>query len=312
MITTRQFKYMASDEQDLLWGLTVDNVGHAEVSPDFQSYPPDSGHPFDYAFHAEKRRTLQNYQLVYISRGRGEYRGRKETVSPLSAGDMMIIPPYTPHCYLPDKRTGWKEYWIGMRGPSIDAKFRNGFFSPHQTIYKVGIREDLVQLYNQAIAMAFSENATGRQIMSGIGELILGLSRHYDRNQYYPDDILLRNMDRARLIMRENVLKGISPREVAEQINMGYSLFRRVFKQYMNVSPGHFMLELKLQNARHRLLSTVLTVKEIAHDLGYEDSTCFISVFKKYTGYTPMAYREEFSAPMSGAELIAVNASFPY
>lgn len=291
-----QFKYLVSSERDLLWGLVVDNVGQAEVLNNYATYPPPVGHPSDYDFDPKKRRVLENYQLIYISRGRGEYFTAQNERLPVAAGDMLIIPPYTSHSYCPDKKTGWREYWIGMRGTNIDAKFRNGFFSPNQLIYKVGLRDDVIQLYNQAIELAFLENSAYQQTISGIGELILGLSRYYDRNQYFANDLMVKNIDQARIIMRENCLKGISPQEVAEQVNMGYSWFRKLFKEYTNVSPGHFMLELKLQKAKHTLLNTSLSVKEVAYMLGYEDATYFISIFKKYTGFTPQAYREKFSS----------------
>ncbi|UVQ46297.1 AraC family transcriptional regulator [Parabacteroides faecis] len=290
------FKYLVSSEKDLLWGLIVDNVGHAEIPPNYEVYPPKVGHPVDYDFNPQNGRILDNYQLVYISKGSGTYFKSKDENLSISAGDMLIIPPYTWHSYFPDKKNGWEEYWIGMRGPHLDARFKNGFFSAERLVYNVGLQEEIISLYNQAIELALLEQSTYQQLLAGIGNLILGMALYYDNNQHFANDTMIKYIDQARVIMRENYLTNMSPQEVAQQINMGYSWFRKKFKEYTNVSPAHFMLELKLNKAKGLLLNTPLSVKEISYAIGYEDAAYFTALFKKYTGFTPLAYREQFSS----------------
>jgi AraC-like DNA-binding protein len=291
-----QFKYLISSEMDLLWGLIIDNVGHAEIPVNYKVYPPRDRHPSDYQFNPQNGRMLDNYQLIYISEGKGTFYLSKDKSIPVTAGDMLIIPPYTWHSYFPEKKTGWKEYWIGMHGPNIDERYKNGFFCTDKLLYKIGLRDDIIQLYKQAIELSFSELASYQQVIAGIGNLILGLSLYYNRNQRFTDDSMIKKVDQARVIMREKYLDNISPKEVARQVNMGYSWFRKLFKEYTNVSPAHFILELKLQKAKSILLNTSLSIKEISYEVGYDDPTYFIALFKKHTGFTPLAYRNTFSS----------------
>lgn len=290
------FKYLVSSERDLLWGLVVDTLGHTDIPKDYDHYPPKTGHPADYYFDLQNGRVLDNYQVIYISRGRGKFYVSKNESIPVTAGDMIIIPPYVWHSYYPDKKTGWQEYWIGMRGPNIDIRFRNGFFSAKQLIYKVGLRDDIIELYRQAVEFAFQEHTTYQQTIAGIGNLILGLGLYYDKNRQFTDDEMVRRIDQARIIMRENYLTGISPREVARQVNMSYSWFRKLFKEYTNVSPAQFVLELRLQKAKNMLLNSSLPVKEIAYMIGYDNATYFTALFKKHTGCSPLTYREKSSS----------------
>lgn len=51
----------------------------------------------------------------------------------------------------------------------------------------------------------------------------------------------------------------------------------------------HILLE-----AKRRLLATTNQVNEIAWQLGYEDNSYFIRFFKKHTGLTPEAYRQNY------------------
>jgi len=55
---------------------------------------------------------LDNYQLIYISKGRGWYHESPEKRVEIKGGTMLIIPPYTWHSYYPDKKSGWQEYWF--------------------------------------------------------------------------------------------------------------------------------------------------------------------------------------------------------
>ena len=67
-------KYLLTTEQDLRWGITVNTAGFQHIEP-FQPYPP-SNHPTRYLFSADKGRILDEYQLLYITRGKGKFRSK--------------------------------------------------------------------------------------------------------------------------------------------------------------------------------------------------------------------------------------------
>ena len=66
--------YLLSNEQDIHWGLTVSTVGYQHIAPG-EAYPP-KGHPQAYSFQAGRGRVLDEYQFVYISRGRGVFESK--------------------------------------------------------------------------------------------------------------------------------------------------------------------------------------------------------------------------------------------
>ena len=79
------FKYLVCSGPDRLWGITVDTVGEYSVEPGYTVYPPPSaGHPDDYYFNVDRGRILDNYQLIYITQGRGWYKdtGRRGARDP--------------------------------------------------------------------------------------------------------------------------------------------------------------------------------------------------------------------------------------
>jgi AraC-like DNA-binding protein len=296
MKNTGQFKYLVSSDQDALWGITVDNVGATDTPAGYGTYPPRSGHPDTYFFSPEKGRVIDAYQLIYISHGQGTYFTAPGRGEPVRAGDLFLLRPGVWHSYRPDPATGWNEYWIGLRGPNIDNRFREGFFEPDKAIYRVGVREDIINLYERAIEIALAEQAAYQQFLAGIANLILGMTMYYDRNRQFPDDALVRQIDRARAIMRENMGTDITPEQIARRVNMSYSWFRRIFREYTKLSPIEYMQELTIQKARSLLLSSEMSIKEIAYELNFSDASYFSARFRKYTGLTPSEYREKFGA----------------
>lgn len=304
------FKYLIYGEQDELWGITVDNVGEYFVAPRYAVYPPRVGHPNEYDFDVSHGRVLDNYQLIYISRGRGWYHSANQKIE-VRSGSMLIIPPYTWHSYYPDQKTGWQEHWIGMRGKHIDERYRNGFFSQDKVIHYIGFREYIIDQYKEAIELAIKEKPGYQQLLAAIANNILASVIYYDRNGSYSNDLMADKINLARSIMRENVLNEINLEEVAEKINMSYSWFRKTFKEYTNLSPAHYMVQLKLQKAKSMLLNSTMSVKEISFLLNYEDAAYFSSIFKKYIGCTPSEYKAAAMGE-AGKEEDTESESDPY
>ena len=257
----------------------------------FDLPPPSAGHPDDYFFNIRRGRVLDNYQLVYISQGRGWYHETPEKRVEIKGGCMLTIPPYTWHSYYPDKKDGWQEYWIGFRGSHIDDRYNNGFFNRSKTIHKIGLREHVIDQYKEALEIAFKEKTGCQQVLASIANSILAYVIYYDSNDCSASNSGAEKIDRARSIMRENMLENITPEEVAERINMSYSWFRKTFKEYTNVSPAHYITQLKLQKAKLMLLNSQMSIKEIAFCLKYEDAAYFSAIFKKYVGCSPSEYK---------------------
>ena len=85
--------------------------------------------------------------------------------------------------------------------------------------------------------------------------------------------------------------KDIDPEELAMKLNISYSCFRKVFKDYTGYAPAKYFQELKLRKAKQLLVGTSQSVKEISFMLDYKSTEHFFSLFKKRTGFTPLEYR---------------------
>ena len=95
----------------------------------------------------------------------------------------------------------------------------------------------------------------------------------------------------AKHLIAENYKTEITPKDIATKINMSYSCFRKVFKQYTGFSPSRYKEELRLQTSKELLANTTMTSQEIAFEVGFDTPYYFCILFKKRTGYSPLEYR---------------------
>ena len=288
------YKYLLNSDKDQMWGITVDTVGRETVPPGYEVYPLRVGHPSGFYFDVGKGRILESYQLLYITSGRGVFYGRSRERIEVGAGDMILLRPNRWHSYMPDRETGWHECWIGFRGPNVDARFRNDFFDDELEIFRVGVREEMVDLYDKAREVAEDERSSYQQYLAGIANLLLGMAMYYHTNHQFVSQEIVGQIDRARRIMREEFLTGISPEEVARRVNMSYSWFRKMFRDYTNISPARYMQQLRLQEACRLLSGTSLSIKEIAFRINCVDASYFSNLFRRHLRMTPVEYRTRF------------------
>ena len=130
--------------------------------------------------------------------------------------------------------------------------------------------------------------------MNTLALLICSVALLSNSQNYEFDNKATEQISKAKVFIRENLLKGIGPEEVADSLHMSYSWFRKLFKEYTGLSPAHYIQELKIQQAKDLLATTQRSTKEIAYYLTFDDIPYFTKVFKKYTGYTPQSYRKKF------------------
>lgn len=283
-------KYITESERDLQWGLSVCSAGFQSVQAG-ESYPPRR-HSDSYLFNPARGRILREYQLLYVVRGRGTLRTEHGGSHDIEAGTMFLLFPGEWHSYHPDASTGWDEYWIGFKGLNIDVRVQKGFLSPEHPVFRVGILQGAVALYDEAISAASRQEAYFQLLLCGIVNHLLGLmfvtsvNLGYDRESDVPDLI-----QRSREFMQNNIEQPISMPDVATAMGVSYSTFRRRFKRYTGVAPSQYFTSLRLHRAKQLLMTTHDSIKEISYRLRFENPEYFATLFKRHTGYKPSEFR---------------------
>ncbi|OIJ13874.1 DNA-binding response regulator [Anaerobacillus arseniciselenatis] len=92
--------------------------------------------------------------------------------------------------------------------------------------------------------------------------------------------------------IEENLEHPLTLKEVAAHVHLNSSYFSVLFKEHTNMKFSEYMTRSRIQKAKNLLLTTQLSVAEIAEAVGYTTSKYFIKTFKEYEGLTPSKYKK--------------------
>ena len=284
------FKYLQASPRDYSWGLAITTAGFQHVGPG-EEYPL-SQHPDGYRFPNNRRRTLNEYQIVYITRGAGYFESASCSRTRIEAGMMFMLFPGEWHTFAPDPDTGWDDHWIGFNGSFMDNKIESGFFTFKHCVFKVGLDEHIINTYHEIFDLITDEKKGFQQIAASLAMSLIGRIYYKEQNHSLDDSYIMRIINQAKVIMKEDMTGNKSIEEIAESLNISYSLFRREFKNKCGISPGQYRQELKLAKAKELLFLTNLSIAEISDKLHFECLGQFSTFFRKKTGIPPLEFRK--------------------
>lgn len=285
------YKYLSVSKDDKKWGLYILNAGHHEIEP-YAKYPPD-GHPKHHWISWEKGRILQEFQLVYLYNGKGQFESRETGLHSINSGSVLIIFPGRWHRYKPVAEQGWSTYWIGFKGHFAQGLYRNECLNPQQPLYFVGRQESLVQLFIELLDAIKDEGAGFQQICSGIFFHLLGhvvaLSKRRHIYEHGREDIV----KQAKALLMESLDSTVKYEDIAKQLGISYTAFRRFFKQYTGLAPGQYHMQLRVERSKELLLQPDIPIKEIAVRLGFKTPFYYNRIFKQKVGISPGLFRKQ-------------------
>jgi len=94
----------------------------------------------------KRGRVLEDFQLSYITKGKGVFQSKQSGLVRIGAGDAFLLFPGEWHRYRPDPKVEWAEYWINFNGEHAKRFVSSLFLSSRETVIQVGRNEALLQL----------------------------------------------------------------------------------------------------------------------------------------------------------------------
>jgi Transcriptional regulator containing an amidase domain and an AraC-type DNA-binding HTH domain len=123
--------------------------------------------------------------------------------------------------------------------------------------------------------------------------LVVILSRAYNMMPFdVKADVI--NIAKSISFMECNYTTPISIQKLSAESNFSVRQFSRIFRDTYKMTPGHYILILRIQHACLLLKNTALSIAEIAFQSGFNDSNYFSRQFHKMFRITPSEYRNQF------------------
>lgn len=227
---------------------------------------------YDCAIH-----THENWELILQCVGNAHaYVGDK--TFEMSPGDLLLIPPYTPHNCSHEQQFG--DMFIGFSR----CEFRAEPLLTHD------VDGNIAHLMQMILKLHTEREVYHEEIADAMLDVILSyLKKNLQRRIKYPfaadfKDVLYENL-------------SVSDFDLGGAIaSSGYhpDYFRRCFKAEFGSSPLEYLIKLRMTRAQELLAQdSFLGVEGVATRCGFADSFYFSTCFKKHTGLSPMVYRKQ-------------------
>ena len=94
--------------------------------------------------------------------------------------------------------------------------------------------------------------------------------------------------------MNKNYASEINLDTLASECGINKYTLSRDFSSFTGISPMHFLKDKRIDVAKGFLQHSMLSIRDVGIAAGIPDTTNFIRIFKKYTGTTPLKYRNRF------------------
>jgi len=105
--------------------------------------------------------------------------------------------------------------------------------------------------------------------------------------------------------------EDISVQDVADYVGIHRSHFTVAFTKLLGISPGQYLLRLRMTNGARLLEETDFSITEIALSLGYSDIFAFTRAFSNYYRMPPSVYRSNRRIEQEQAGPLRSDAPMP-
>jgi len=240
-----------------------------------------------------KRNVTAKHILACVIQGEGTVENSDGLSTTMQEGDLVYIPPHCVHQM--STRTGMTMSIL--------------YFDCWQT--RNGEQEDyLLPLTNQNLVHQLPDPTYGKSTIAQIVDLwskpslknmlicqsrLLSVVAYLCNTSQSPSETANETKQLVKEI-REYLEEKAEESIVLEQLEIHFSLSKyhliRIFKQETNMTPMQYHRLLKMRRARTLLELDHISIKQIAHRLGYSSIQAFSRAFKQETGMSPRAYQQ--------------------
>ncbi|GBF73435.1 AraC family transcriptional regulator [Paenibacillus sp. 598K] len=101
-------------------------------------------------------------------------------------------------------------------------------------------------------------------------------------------------IDQVLEYIHDNYMRSdLSLNLLADQFGLSVSYISKQFKEQQECNFIDYLMEYRMEKARHLLQSSDAKIREVSERLGYTNVNSFVRIFKKSTGMTPTEFREK-------------------
>lgn len=235
-------------------------------------------------------------EIIYVVEGRGEFNiaGKKYE---LHKGDVAIYNPGVPHEEKSMTDGPFKVIYCGVDSLHIEG-VPQGMLLPAAVEpviscekYAYKVESYLSEILRECDSQVLGYETLSTNLLMSLITVIYRIVdvKHQFRSLKGKNEIALR----TKHFIDANYTQSISLKDIADTMYVSQHYLSHLFKKEVGDSPFNYLISRRIEEAKRLLADSNKPIHEIASQVGYGNDKYFSMLFKKMTGQTPSAFREQ-------------------
>jgi AraC-like DNA-binding protein len=239
-----------------------------------------------------ERANLDSFLIVYTISGKGLLRYENQEYI-LSTGQCFYINCIHHHYYEALSNNTWEFLWIHFNG--------NNALGYHEEFVKNGFRiiniqdnlsfednlREIISIYSTKDIT--TEIRTSNYIINILSELLIQTATKDASFLFIPDSVkaVIKYID-------QNFHTKITLDDLEKELGVSKFHISKEFKKYTGTTIGEYIISNRLSSAKELLKYTDLSISEVTYQIGMNQVSHFINLFKDRENTTPLNFRKEW------------------
>lgn len=257
-------------------------------------YVQEAGHFITAGEYYTEREHLDSYLVVFTLSGQGQLTYLGDTY-PLLPNQVFFINcmNYQHYCTL---SAPWELLWVHLNGSSIRGYYEQ-FSSRGCPVLTLGLQSELPNFLREIVRVqqhksVQTEIISSKLLVQLLTELLLASQEQEAPSASAPGYIPSMKQE-----LELNYSKKLTLDHLAKLYKVSKYHLAKQFKQFTGFSPGEYLINTRITHAKELLKYSDMPVSEIAAQVGIDNVSHFINLFKDRTEHTPLIYRKKWQQP---------------
>ncbi|WP_158021949.1 AraC family transcriptional regulator [Flammeovirga pacifica] len=156
--------------------------------------------------------------------------------------------------------------------------------------YGVNFEKTLEQLMSRSYSDELRRPIYKGVVLMIVSEVLYRFTE-LDSGKYSFEKEIQQKLDDLEEYIKENLSNEITVGQLCKRIGFSKTKLHHLFKDYFKYSMYDYIKHLRMTKAKSLLMTTSLSIAEVANMVGYNSVTHFTNLFKKENGITPSKFK---------------------
>jgi AraC family transcriptional regulator, transcriptional activator of pobA len=255
-------------------------------------------HLIDHRFVEEPHRH-NSYVLVFFTRGTGTHEIDFEVFS-ITTGSMFFLQPGQMHHWnLSDDIEGFvifyssEIYNLYFGQKTIDEyTFYTSVHNSPEMLFNSAESKAILPYFDSIIAESRGEMMLKQdKIINLLDSIHIEIARKFNEDNVHETHSYNLKIKKFEVLLEKHFKAEKRPSFYASQLHITLKHLNRISKETLKKTTTERITNRIILEAKRMLMDKKMTVNEIATELGYDDYSYFLRLFKKHTAMTPKGFR---------------------